>query len=299
MKQQFLEDQTGTIRVTAFSNNRPIVPSDSVTITLRTPTGTDLETAASASRDATTGEMTFPITTVHTADKGLNFIAIWTYVSGGDTFIIRQLFDVVLSVLAIPIVDEDLYNELSSLREVTRQVQGTATAGAAGTLTDTGRKEEDDFWTGGFIEILTGTGLGQKRVVSDFVKSTGVISVDANWVTNPDTTSVYRIIRSYTKKIEQSFEKLETMIYNKGQRHSLIIESSQIKYPLIYLVVHFACLDLTADPEDKWERLANKYWELFQSEFNNMVVEYDADESGTIEEEEKQRNLTEIRVNRA
>jgi len=299
MKQQFLQSRTDTIRLTAYINNRPIVPDDSVKITLQNPTGGELQAQASATRDATTGEMTYALTTTHTATKGLNFKASWEYTYNGKTYYENNLFDVVLSVLSIPIVDEDLYDELSSLREVAIQEQGTATAGASGTLTDTGRKEADDFWTGGTIEIIAGTGEGQRRDVTDYVQSTGVISVTPNWVTNPSTDSVYVVIRAYTQKIKQCFEKVETMLYNKGQRHSLIIESSQIKFPLIYLIVHFVCLDLTKDPEDKWQVLALKYWELFQSEFNNMAVDYDADESGTIEEEERQRNLTEIRVNRA
>ena len=300
MKQQFLKAKTDTISITIYADNRPLIPDDSVKITLFTPTGSVLQAEASATRNATTGELTYSLTATHTATKDLNYKAVWEYTKSDVTEFHTQLFDVVLSKLGIPITDEDLFDELSSLRAVAKQGQGTATAGAAGSLTDTvKRKEENDFWTGGTIEILSGTGVGQERIVSDFVQSTSVISVTPNFVTTPDTTSVYRLVRSFTKKIRQCFEKLETMIYNKGQRHSLILESSQIKFPLIYLTCHFICLDLTASPEDKWALLSSKYWDLFQNEFNNMSVEYDADESGTIDEEEEQRNLSEVKVNRA
>lgn len=299
MKQQFLKSIGGTIRLTAYANNRALIPADSVTITLYNPSGSELQASASATRSATTGEMTYAVSAAHAATKDLNYKAVWKYTVAGTVEYQTQLFDVVLSILAIPIVDEDLYNELSSLREVTKQAQGTATAGAAATLTDTGRKEADDFWTGGTIEILSGTGVGQRRDVTDFVSSTGVVSISPNWITNPDTTSIYVVRRPFTAKIAQSFDKVETMLYNKGQRHSLILESSQIKFPLLYMTIHFICLDLTASPEDKWALLAMKYWDLFNLEFNNMVVDYDADESGTIEEEEQQRNLTEIRINRS
>lgn len=300
MKQQFLLAIGGTIRLTAYANNRPLIPADSVTITLYKPTGAVLQAEASATRDATTGEMTYTISTTHAATADLNYKAVWKYTVSGTTEYQTQLFDVVKSMLAIPIVDEDLFNELSSLRQTAKQVQGTATAGAAGSLTDTGQKDyTDDFWTGGVIEIIAGTGEGQQRDITDYVQSTGVFSVSPNWATNPSTDSIYRAVSSYTKKIAQSFDKIETMLYNKGKRHSLILESSQIKFPLIYLTIHFICLDNTVTPDDRWSLLATKYWELFNNEFNNMRLEYDEDESGFIDEQERMKNLTEIRVDRS
>ena len=147
MKQQFLKGKTDTIRFTVYSGNRPIVPDDSVLITLYKPGGSTLQAQASASRNATTGEMTYSLTATHTADHDLNYKASWEYVSGGTTYYHSQLFDVVKSILAISVVDEDLYDELDSLRKANKQDTGTATAGAASTLTDTAkRKEADSFW---------------------------------------------------------------------------------------------------------------------------------------------------------
>ena len=300
MKQQFLKAKTGTLRLTAYGDNRPLVPADSVTVTLYKPEGSALETDASASRDATTGEMTYSLTTTHTATNDLNYKVVWKYVVGGATYYETQLFDVVLSILSIPITDDDLYDELESLREAAIQGNGTATAGAAGTLTDTlNRKEIDDFWTGGVISIFSGTGVGQKRDVSDFVQSTSVISVSPNWTTNPDNTSIYNIIKSYTNKIRLSFEKVETMFYNKGRRHSLILESSQIKMPLLYLTIHFIALDLRKELDDKWDLLSIDYMKKFDQSFNTMKVSYDADESGFISDEEEQRGIASLRISRA
>jgi len=300
MKQQFLKEKTGTIRLTAYENNRPLIPADSVKITLYKPDGATLQAQASASRDATTGEMTYSITATHTATKDLNYKATWEYTISGETRYEDQLFDVVLSILSIPITDDDLYNELNSLRKTQIQDTSTATAGAAGTLTDTAqRKEADDYWNGGTIEIIGGTGPNQMRDITDFVQSTGVISVTPNWATNPDNTSRYRIIRSWSKQITQSFEKIETMLLNKGKRHSLILESSEIKVPLIYLTVHFICLDLMDEPDDKWHMLGNRYWELFNDAFNGMRLQYDEDESGFIQGDEEGYGAAQIRIGRA
>lgn len=299
MKQQFLKDQADTIRLTIFQDNRPVVPS-SATITLYKPGSSELQSSTSATINSTTGEMTYSLTTTHTAVKGLNFRAKWSYVVGGVTFIEEQLFDIVRSILSIPITDGDLFNELESLREINLQRTGTASSATTSTLLDTAaRKEDDDFWTGGVIEILNGTGEGQVRDITDFVQSTSTITVSPNWVTTPDTTSVYKIVRGFTRKIEQAFEKIAAMIYNKGQRHHLIIESSQIKIPLIYLTVHFICLDVSKESDDKWDRLANRYWDLFSTEFGNMKLDYDTDESGTIEGDEEQADRTSLRLLRS
>jgi hypothetical protein len=300
MKQEFLKDVADTIRVTVYQNNRPIVPS-SATITLyKAGSTSELQASTAATVDATTGELTYALTATHTAAIGTNYKAKWAYVVGATTYYEEQLFDVVLSKLSIPIIDDDLFNELDSLRDVNIQASGTATAGATGTLTDTNnRKESDDYWTGGKIEIMNGTGANQVRDITDFVQSTSVISVSPNWATTPDTTSVYRVIRGYTKKIQQSFDKICQMIYNKGNRPALIIESSQIKVAMIYLTVHFICLDLMKDEGDKWDRLSTRYWDLFSTEFGQMKLDYDVDESGTITGDEEQRDTTSLRFYRS
>lgn len=299
MKQEFLKDKADTIRMTVYENNRPVVPS-SATITLYKPGGSELQASASASVNSTTGEMTYSLTTTHTAILNINYKASWAYIVGGTTFYEDQLFDIVRSKLSIPITDDDIFNELDSLRDINIQETGTASSATASTLVDTAsRKEADDFWTGGVIEILNGTGEGQIRDISDFVQSTSTITVSPDWSTTPDSTSVYKVVRGLTKKIKQAFDKLTSMIYNKGQRHALIIESSQVKISMIYLTVHFICLDIMKETDDKWDRLANRYWDLFTTEFGNMKLDYDTDESGTIEGDEEQSDRTALRMLRS
>ena len=116
MKQSFLVDIADTIRLTVYDNNRPQIPT-SVTITLYNPSGSTLQVSASASVNGTTGEMTYSLTATHTADEGLNYKAVWAYILNGTTYYQTQLFDIVKSLLAIPITDDDLYNELDSLKK--------------------------------------------------------------------------------------------------------------------------------------------------------------------------------------
>lgn len=298
MKQQFLKGIADTIRLTVYDNNRPQIPT-SATVILYKPDGSVLQASTSAVVNATTGEITYALTSTHTADNDLNYKAVWAYVINSVTYYQTQLFDVVISVLSIPITDDDLYNELETLRKANYQSTGSATAGAAGSLTDTKRRESDDFWKGGTIEILSGIGINQKRDITGFTQSTGVFTVTPNWGTNPDTTSVYLVVRSWTKKIQSAFDSLCTMIYDKGKRHELILESSQISMPLIYLTIHMIALDLMDEEGDKWDRLSKTYMDKFDKAFNNMKLEYDEDESGNIDDSEEQQGTASIRIGRA
>lgn len=258
-----------------------------------------MQASAVATVNGTTGEITYALTATHTADEGLNYKAVWAYILNGTTYYQTQLFDIVKSLLSIPITDDDLYNELESLRKANYQASATATAGAAGSLTDTKRREENDFWKGGTIEIISGTGINQRRDISGFTQSTGVFTVSINWTTNPDTTSIYLAIKSFAKKIQAAFDTVCTMLYDKGKRHELILESSQIALPLTYLAIHLIALDLMDELDDKWDRISKTYQDKFDKAFSNMKLDYDEDESGAIDESEKQQSQTSLRIGRA
>lgn len=300
MKQQFLEDKTGTIRLTVYDKNRALIPTSALITLYKTDGTSTLQAQATATVNSTTGEMTYSLAATHTVDKGLNFKAVWQYVVDSVTYYETQFFDIVLSILSVPINDDDLYNELPSLHKSNIQQSGTATAGAAGSLTDTlKRKEIDDYWKGGIIEILSGTGSGQKRDVSGNTQSTGVVTVSPNFSTNPSTDSVYRIVRSFTSFILQSFEKIEKMLEDKGKRSSLILESSQIRIPLIYLTIHHVAIDYRDEENDKWDLLAKDYIEKFQKSWDTLRLDYDEDESGGVQGDEAQQNISSIRIFRS
>ena len=68
---------------------------------------------------------------------------------------------------------------------------GTATSGAASTLTNSSATWDVDELAGSTIEITGGTGEGQVRLIDS--NTATVITVDAAWDTQPDATTTYRI----------------------------------------------------------------------------------------------------------
>jgi len=74
----------------------------------------------------------------------------------------------------------------------------TAQAGAASTITlDSGASAVDNFYVNEAIFLVGATGAGQCRKISSYVGSTKVATVDSNWATNPDATSVFIILPGY------------------------------------------------------------------------------------------------------
>lgn len=69
-------------------------------------------------------------------------------------------------------------------------VNGTATAGGATTLTDSGKAWPVNGWANFQVRIISGTGKGQIRAITS--NTATVLTVPA-WTVAPDATSVYRI----------------------------------------------------------------------------------------------------------
>jgi hypothetical protein len=68
---------------------------------------------------------------------------------------------------------------------------GTATAGAATTLTDTSKVWTTNRWSGGTITLTGGTGSGQTRTISS--NTATAITVSPAWTTNPAAGTTYTV----------------------------------------------------------------------------------------------------------
>ena len=79
----------------------------------------------------------------------------------------------------------------------------TAQAGAAGTITlDIAAQTTDDFYNGLLVTLTGGTGVGQNRIIYDYVGATRVASITPNWVTNPDATTGFAVLQFGSVSVE-------------------------------------------------------------------------------------------------
>jgi len=72
---------------------------------------------------------------------------------------------------------------------------GTAQAGGATSITlDASASSTNDFYKHAWVRTTGGTGVGQTRLITAYVGSTKVATVDRAWATNPDNTTTFAII---------------------------------------------------------------------------------------------------------
>lgn len=74
---------------------------------------------------------------------------------------------------------------------------GLAQAGAAGTITlDASASATDDIYNECAILLVSGTGAGQFRIISDYNGTTKVASVNRSWAVNPAASSKFLIVEA-------------------------------------------------------------------------------------------------------
>jgi len=72
--------------------------------------------------------------------------------------------------------------------------EGTAQGGDTDSITlANSASDTDDAYNGMYIEITEGTGKGQVRKITDYAGSSKEATIDSNWDTTPDATSVYKL----------------------------------------------------------------------------------------------------------
>ena len=75
-----------------------------------------------------------------------------------------------------------------------RSNSGTAQAGTVSSITlASGANNANSFYSGSRIFITSGAGAGQTRIITSYNGTTKIASVSPNWVTQPDSTSVYQL----------------------------------------------------------------------------------------------------------
>lgn len=297
MKQEVRQGSTETLKFTpAWINNRPAIAT-SATVVLKDSAGTTIQASAAVTAiNATTGELTYTLTTTHTATLYENMVAEWTYVVSSATYVDVTLWDCVKHKLSQLLIDEDLYTLQGDIREKSQSVFGAVVSATASTLVDAKNLSvfTDDTFNNGTVEAIDASGVVQRRTVTDFVQSTGSLSITPNWASTPDTTYRYVVYKPQKAKMDIAFEILLNDIRAKGFRPALIMNSADLKFIHAFKTLHLICMDFMKADGDLWSVLSDKYAELYKDSFGKLIFQYDTDESGAIGEAEKNQTLSRL-----
>src|SRR4030042_5186432 len=95
---------------------------------------------------------------------------------------------------------------------------GTASSGSSTTLTDSTKYWAINEWAGRVVNIIGGTGAGQKKTILS--NTATELTVSAVWTIDPDNTSEYSITTvfngEYTNPPDMSGKTLTVVRFNEG-----------------------------------------------------------------------------------
>ena len=132
-----------------------------------------------------------------------------------------------------PLIDyPTYYRDKQALKFPTKKedhVTGAVDSAGNTTLVDSGLANKinmpDDYYNDGAVIITDGTGKGQTRKISDFVSSSGTITVSSAWTINPDSTSSYLVIVKIPQEVrDATVEQALYIVKGGGERAKLQAE---------------------------------------------------------------------------
>lgn len=129
------------------------------------------------------------LTTTDTGTAGP--LIVYGTLAGIDN--VELAYDVEVFPTFPPNFSSTLINSAGQVQSDTVLLAGTASAGGSNTITLAGGSTTDNLYKYAIVGIVSGTGAGQARLIVDYVGSTKVATVNKNWTTTPDATSIFRL----------------------------------------------------------------------------------------------------------
>jgi len=127
------------------------------------------------------------------------------YVTASDVYRAAGISSAAISSTDVTENIKDAEQEVDRITNTTFysvDATGTATSGAASSITNTAGAFVIDNLIGSCVYIYAGTGIGQAREITDNTDT--VITVSPAWATNPDNTSKYII--TYLNKVTETYD---------------------------------------------------------------------------------------------
>jgi hypothetical protein len=110
--------------------------------------------------------------------------------------------------------------------------QGIAQAGSPTTIQLAATASAvNGYYNGSTVYITTGTGSGQRRIITDYVGATTTATVYPSWTTQPDNTSVYKLIPLGSDLQDNS---IRTGLAQAGTANSIQLEVGESAQDHIY-----------------------------------------------------------------
>ena len=174
-----------------------------------------------------------------------------------------------------------------------------ADAGTTTTLSNSVLIEEPDL-TNKYVCFISGENYGQDRIINFFYEDSGKIEFDAlqNAVTNVDEVAI--LSNGFLSDIKQAEVFMTNHLRNKGLDISLFLNVLQLKEAHIFKTLEIICQSYMKDAIDTdiFYVASEKFRVLYETELNTLVADYDSNESGSIDSDEEDLKIGQVRFAR-
>ncbi len=196
----------------------------------------------------------------------------------------RFRLDAVRWGVKMSITEDDLFVRFPPLRDM-RNIgaeEGTADSGDTTSLIDAKLAGiADDYYKGGEVVIVDGTNQGEARTITAFSGATGDVTVSPAWPSAIDTTSVYRVTRSWRPLIVEAWAEIRLKLRDRGARSHLIVDAAELRVPHLLLAGAMAFQSDTRGgvAGDSWA-IGKALRDQADEWFSTRRYTYDVDDSG-------------------
>ncbi len=277
MKQQLVEDSTtDQLELEVWDHNMQVVPTSAL-ISIVIDGSTDVSLAVATV--TTVGTCTYVPGATILAELAEDAVAEWKLTIGGELKYFRQMFDIVRRPLHPSVTDEDLIAECAQLQEYRYMASGLADTGSSTSLVSILLKEyQDNHFQGGTLEIVDGTGKGEKQRIAGSVAATGTITLDTSLSTTIDSSSRFVARRTYQREIDRAWDDVQAMIESKGYRPALVMNSEDLRPTHLFWALIKVCRNMSRSPDDIWWKRSEVFEGEFQARLGMLQFNYDSNE---------------------
>lgn len=217
-----------------------------------------------------------------------------------DGQFIPQLFDIVKYPFINHVVDEDLFNEAEELKENATAEVGEADSGSTTTLVHADLNEVDDFWNGGLAKIWKDA--ADKKItehdITDFDKATNTITFTPARIDPVVSGDNYALRRSYQNDINRAGDLVKEDLLKRKQRAYLVLDDYQLKNLTLYKTLERYFGARKKGEEDIFTDRYNYFKGLYDTAYETIPLNYDADEDGNLDPDTEEAQTPQIKLNR-
>jgi hypothetical protein len=230
--------------------------------------------------------MSFTFAAAKNTSVDRNFKIAMTFTVNSVEKTVEYLFDVVLNPLSITVVDEDLYQRLKDLRDMSRYQSMTTAEGTTTTIVDAALTADRRDWTGGRGTLIFDSAADQEFVVTAFDDSM-TLTIRPAYSVNVPAGTKYIMRMSYQDQIDNAFFYVMRRIRTVVGPLAGYIDTNTINDLVIYRALSQICLGEVEVPDDKWDYRRKEYENEFSTAFAQFQEAYDKDGDGNISDEEQ------------